>query len=281
MSLRRAAILLAGACTAAAATTFPQTVEVDLVFPRNETYAPSAVFPVVFALQNPALVPSLDPGFQLELWQNIAHNNSLDLPNIDLGGVNFTNSTGPLYVYTYALNINTTNTGADATTQYNLAWSFSAGNCSAGTTSSTEAASFGGGFVFNNVIFTIAKEGGVAPSINTTDTLSCKDLSYLAFNLTGTLTVPDPSTQWDGHASCAEFSDTTPTPASGNPCAATANASVAASILSGATSSACAAATPAISCPAKKSSAGALAASYSLSVYTAGAWAILALAMAL
>ncbi|CAK7207077.1 hypothetical protein SEUCBS139899_009885 [Sporothrix eucalyptigena] len=278
MSLRRAAVLLAGAWTATA-TTFPQTVEVDVVFPRNETYAPAAVFPVVFAFQNPALVPSLDPGFQLELWQNIAHNNSLALPDIDLGGVNFTNSTGPLYVYTYALNINTTNAGADASTQYNLAWSFSAGNCSASTTDSTEAASFGGGFVFNNVIFTIAKEGGVAPSINTTDAdSSCKDLSYLAFNLTGTLTVPDPTRQWDGHASCAEFSDTMPTPASGNPCAATADASVAASILAGATSSACAAATPAISCPSKSAAMGAL---VPLPVYTIGAWTVLVLAMML
>ncbi|KAL1891066.1 hypothetical protein Sste5346_007891 [Sporothrix stenoceras] len=276
MSFRRAALMLAGAATVIA-TTFPQTVEVDVVFPRNETYAPSAVFPIVFAIQNPALAPSLDPGFQFELWQNIAHNNSLDLPNIDLGSTNFTNATGSVYVYTYALNINTTSNGADASTQYNLAWSFSAGNCSASSTDSTEASSFGGGFVFNNVIFTIAKEGGVAPSINTTDSSSCKDLSYLAFNLTGTLTVPDPAKQWDGHSSCAVFSDSTPNPASGNPCAATANASVAASILAGAKSSACAAATPAISCPAK-SAAGTI---VPMTGRMAGAWALLALAMAL
>jgi hypothetical protein len=39
-------------------TTFPATVEVDLIFPRNDTYAPSALFPIVFAFQNAALAPS-------------------------------------------------------------------------------------------------------------------------------------------------------------------------------------------------------------------------------
>ena len=29
--------------------TFPATVEVDLIFPQNETYAPTAIFPLVFA----------------------------------------------------------------------------------------------------------------------------------------------------------------------------------------------------------------------------------------
>lgn len=33
--------------------------EVDLMFPRNETYAPQALMPVVFALQNPALIASI------------------------------------------------------------------------------------------------------------------------------------------------------------------------------------------------------------------------------
>lgn len=38
--------------TAPPPTTYPTTVEVDLVFPRNETYAPLSDFPVIFAIQN-------------------------------------------------------------------------------------------------------------------------------------------------------------------------------------------------------------------------------------
>lgn len=48
------------------ATTFPATVEVDLIFPRNDTYGPSVLFPIVFAIQNIALAPSLDPSIDFE-----------------------------------------------------------------------------------------------------------------------------------------------------------------------------------------------------------------------
>ena len=36
-------------------------VEVDLIFPRNETYAPTAYLPIIFAFQNSHLAPFLDP----------------------------------------------------------------------------------------------------------------------------------------------------------------------------------------------------------------------------
>lgn len=39
--------------------TFPATVEFDLVFPRNETYAADALLPIVFAVQNPEAVGPL------------------------------------------------------------------------------------------------------------------------------------------------------------------------------------------------------------------------------
>ncbi|KAK3950984.1 hypothetical protein QBC32DRAFT_375165 [Pseudoneurospora amorphoporcata] len=32
---------------------YPTTIEFDVVFPRKDTYAPAAVFPIIFALQNP------------------------------------------------------------------------------------------------------------------------------------------------------------------------------------------------------------------------------------
>jgi hypothetical protein len=36
-------------------------VEIDLIFPRNETYAPTAGSPIIFAFQNSHLAPFLDP----------------------------------------------------------------------------------------------------------------------------------------------------------------------------------------------------------------------------
>ncbi|KAJ5415827.1 hypothetical protein N7465_004522 [Penicillium sp. CMV-2018d] len=272
MSFRRASFLLAAAwALPAAAVTFPQTVEVDLIFPRNETYAPSEVFPIVFAFQNAALIPSLDPSFDINLWVNVEHNISISPLNIDLTAVNFSSAAvgdQPLYVYTFATNLNTTNNNADAVTRYNLAWAFGAGNCSGDDGSAT---TFGGGFESSHVIFTIA-QSGAAPEISN-NASGCTGLSHLAFNVTGTLPVADTS-KWDGHNTCAVFSDTTPTPV-GSPCAATADASAAASISAAATSKACAAFSPAISCPSKKSSAVAL------SAYTASAWAVVLFAMVL
>ncbi|ERS96165.1 uncharacterized protein SPSK_00054 [Sporothrix schenckii 1099-18] len=278
MSFRRAALLLATAWALPAivtvnAITFPQTVEVDLVFPRNETYAPSPIFPVVFAFQNPALAPALDPDFSLNLWVNVEHNTSIYLNSIDLTAVNFTSTTAangtsePLFVYTYAVNLNTTSNGADPVTRYNLVWAFGAGNCSAQEEGGPIA--LGGGFRSKNVIFSIAQSGGAAPDIAGGEVGECSHLTNMAFNLTDILPVADVSKN-DGHDTCAVLSDTTPLPV-GNPCAATADAAVAASISAAATSHVCAAVSPAISCPSKNSGAA-------LSVHAASAWAVAALA---
>ncbi|CAG8893423.1 unnamed protein product [Penicillium egyptiacum] len=43
-------------------------LEVDLVFPRNETYAPTEWFPVVFAVQNPERARYLNLGLEYILW---------------------------------------------------------------------------------------------------------------------------------------------------------------------------------------------------------------------
>ena len=52
-------IFLLLACSSATQT-YPATVEFDVVFPLNDTYAPVALFPIVFAIQNPqAAVPLL------------------------------------------------------------------------------------------------------------------------------------------------------------------------------------------------------------------------------
>ncbi|KAL5337628.1 hypothetical protein BJX70DRAFT_368785 [Aspergillus crustosus] len=58
---------LALAATAAAAISYPAAVEIDVLFPRNETYSPDQIgFPVVFAVQNAEA--SYDFGWLLS-WQ--------------------------------------------------------------------------------------------------------------------------------------------------------------------------------------------------------------------
>lgn len=49
------------------AQTYPAIVELDLVFPRNETYLPVYPFPMVFALRNPSAIWPFDFSFTSEL----------------------------------------------------------------------------------------------------------------------------------------------------------------------------------------------------------------------
>ncbi|KAL5087857.1 hypothetical protein Trisim1_007508 [Trichoderma cf. simile WF8] len=67
------AALLAGLMTAMGAKstspTLPATLEVDLLFPRNETYAPSWLMPVVFAVQNSSLAVPLGVSIQWSMWE--------------------------------------------------------------------------------------------------------------------------------------------------------------------------------------------------------------------
>ncbi|CAK7225679.1 hypothetical protein SBRCBS47491_005971 [Sporothrix bragantina] len=59
--------------------TFPATVELDLIFPRNgTTYAPGPKFPIVFAIQNAPAAASLD--FEIDI---VLHNSSRGLTHLE------------------------------------------------------------------------------------------------------------------------------------------------------------------------------------------------------
>ena len=200
----------------ALATTFPATVEVDLIFPRNETYAPSDIFPLVFAFQNSALAPSLDPGFDLTIWDlnsNLTYDPSLALTNTNFSG------SDPKFVYTSITNL--------PASKYRLVWDFGAGNCSniRGANSDRPA----GGFRSNSIEFAV-QSGAQQPDIAPTaaEDASCSNITNFAFNLIDTQPVGSPSL-YDGRNSCAIFSDTSPFVA-GNPCAVKVSSQVASSI---------------------------------------------------
>lgn len=73
-------------------------VEVDLIFPRNETYAPTANLPIIFAFQNPHLAPFLDPIIDIDVYLLYNANGSTqwtppDATSLDqLRWANFTNN---------------------------------------------------------------------------------------------------------------------------------------------------------------------------------------------
>jgi hypothetical protein len=218
-------------------TTFPATVEVDLIFPRNDTYAPSALFPIVFAFQNAALAPSLDPGFELDLWDLTSLNLTGYSPALDLAWTNFSGS-DPKYVYTFVTH--------PKASSYRLEWAFGAGNCSdqGGTVE------LGGGFRSNSVEFTIQNGAQPPDLVAATAGASCSNMSHFAFNLTGTLDIAVPA-QYDGRNTCAVFSDVQSLVA-GNPCAVQVGSATASSISAALTATACVAVSPVVSCPPTK-----------------------------
>lgn len=241
--------LLSAVAQQASATIFPSTVEVDLIFPHNDTYAPSTIFPIVFAFQNAALAPTLDPILELSVLQNGDVNSNVNYgPQLDLRNTNFSGS-DPYYVYTFLSNINTTSDGTP--TPYLLQWQFAAGNCSgpaAGTTN------ISGGFRTKNVFFTIQDQAQTPNLTASAGTSTCSNTSHFAFNVTGTLPVLDPAEQYAGHNTCAVFSDEQPMPP-GNPCAVQLGSATASSISAAMTATICAGPAPSVSCPSSKKNA--------------------------
>jgi hypothetical protein len=233
------------------ATTFPATVEIDLIFPRNDTYAPTALFPIVFAFQNAALATSLDPGIEIILYNGTRPNLTTVASRVlDLRYANFSGS-DPTYVYTYITGLETLSGGAAAS--FNLNWETSAGNCS----KQGGILTFGGGWVDTSMHFTI-QNGAQQPDLVAATTPSgaaCSNASHFAFNLTNTLDVTQPE-KWDGHKTCAVFS-VVQRQVPGNPCAVEVSSSTASSILAAMTSRACTAVNPIVSCPSSNKSAAA------------------------
>ncbi|KAB5539352.1 hypothetical protein GE09DRAFT_315742 [Coniochaeta sp. 2T2.1] len=229
--------------TEVGANTFPATVEVDLIFPRNETYAPSAIFPIVFAFQNAALVPSLNPVLDMLLWDSAGNDIMADQPYINLQWNNFS-SHDPTYVYTYVVGLDTDGVDGAAPASHALNWGLTFANCS----NETGALVFAGGSRSTPVFFTI-QSGAKQPDLvaSTAGSSSCADISHFAFNLTGTLNVSFPAV-YGGCNTCAVFSDGAQTLVAGNPCAARVNPDTASSILAALTATACAAPRPVISC---------------------------------
>ncbi|KAI4706267.1 hypothetical protein J4E89_009001 [Alternaria sp. Ai002NY15] len=69
-------VSLLGAVDAAASET-SGVVEVDLVFPRNDTYAPAPYVPIVFAVRNPELATLLGLHLSFQVW-NITNGSIVD-----------------------------------------------------------------------------------------------------------------------------------------------------------------------------------------------------------
>ncbi|KAI1475604.1 hypothetical protein F4774DRAFT_396629 [Daldinia eschscholtzii] len=232
---------------------FPATVEVDLIYPRNGTFAPSVLTPIVFSIRNPQLASPLDLNLQWDIYRN-------DRPlgegpwtqaSKNLRWVDFSNVSDPYIAYSWTgkLNVETT---------WWIRWGVLWGNCSRSPDRYTKEgmASTTSFKLKNNVVEFTTKNGSTEldlASVNRPGDDTCGNVTdtRVTFNVTGVLDTPDPS-KYDDRETCAVLAPpsnvTIPPPT--RTCGAEIDASTASSILAAITATVCAGLPgPDVSCP--------------------------------
>jgi hypothetical protein len=242
-------------------------VEVDLIFPRNETYAPTAYLPIIFAFQNSHLAPFLNPLIHInsQLVQNAngstpewAPPESIDLEQ--LRRANFTNNDNYFAYPTYERNEYTFATEGI----WQVTWTFNWAVC-------TEDSLANNIFLRNEsqhtTTLTIRKGAQEVDLVSGTTDKSCSGQDGVAVNITNTLHIPS-SAHWEGQTDkwegqgdmCAFTASSVP---KSDPCRVridpAAAASISCSIASGSSATNFSTATSSLICPEdKKSAAGGL-----------------------
>ncbi|KAL7939414.1 hypothetical protein V8C35DRAFT_286560 [Trichoderma chlorosporum] len=184
------------------AITYPAIFEVDLLFPRNETYAPTPLMPVVFAVQNPTLAKPLDATIKWTMWEgNDKHSpGSVTGGHIDVG-VDVTTESKPsndLLLLSSAVN-----TVAYPDGFWTLAWYLEYNNCSL---TPSQGETF-------YTVFTVSKSGKAPDLVAATSAGTCSTTEAQGLNVTSL----------DG---CGNLE---PSPTT-NPCAATIDSAAASSL---------------------------------------------------
>ncbi|KAI0968043.1 hypothetical protein F4678DRAFT_464945 [Xylaria arbuscula] len=212
-----ASVLTAFSCRVSSSTaqvTYPGVVELDVVFPRNDTYAPVHLLPIVFAIQNsPAAV---DLALQL-VWTINPHEGTDS--DGDSGSISLTtpNNTDPFYAgsLTSATDSNTyyaiaysSSTAAEGV--YSLIWNLDVFNCS------QDAPPTPAGFDPHGYIEFTLTNGTQQPNlVASTSPHNCHAIPNQVLNVTGTLTLQEDNLD-DPFITCGVLGEPVPT---GNPCA--------------------------------------------------------------
>lgn len=232
--------------------------EIDLVFPRNDTFEPMQLMPIVFAVKNNPAFQQISPSmtYRVGLLHRGKGKNSTFLPLQPLSTDNLVdNKTETQFVHFGIANqFNTENT-------WEFGWSMSWSNCStsdngtdydnAHTRNDVDGFHERSYDVYQSIIFTTKKGGRQANLTTLTTDEDCGKTPAFAFDVIQTLTIPTetfPGQSDDGAPKCALLASPAPIP---SPCKASVAPEAASSISSSLISHECTAATPAVSCPPK------------------------------
>ena len=239
------------ACLGAVVDAAGGVLEVDLVFPRNETYAPPTdSIPVVFAFQNAAFAQYLNHkiSYTVRNQSDLAGNPILSF-NHDLRWANWS-SHEPYLVAAFHEILKTEG-------RWRLTWSVNWQSCEE---DSFPALGSGRGLIGNDstwsVDFAVEKGAQTVDLVAATaNDKTCPAELGVAINVTGkTVKVPS-SANWSGGDTCAVVASSSPTPTA-NPCRVKIDSTAASSLSASWTAELCGSLNPPASCPSKNAAAG-------------------------
>ncbi|KFY30607.1 hypothetical protein V493_01801 [Pseudogymnoascus sp. VKM F-4281 (FW-2241)] len=230
-----AAGLLLLACVDTTVQAASGNLEIDFVFPQNDTYSPQPIIPVAFAFQNSALAGFVQPRVDFIIIPYGNHTESIASGYFDMKWANFTES-DPYMQYGQALEVLNTE-GV-----WELHWTLSVTNCSSTNGGNLE---YTPNDMVQRVVFT-TKNGAKKPDLTAaTSADTCANAQAYAFTITET---KDTGDFFDNRKPCAVMAETRPTP---NPCAVQIDAAAAGNLSASMTARACAV-TNATWCPEPK-----------------------------
>lgn len=217
-------------------------VEVDVVFPRNDTYAPNGWMPIIFTFQNKGLAPFLNPTISF-IVRNIANDSDGHVGEYSfLRWANYTDSE-PVLLYRFF----DLDKEASWVLMYEITWQSCTNETLSPLTSGDDVVTN----ITDNFIEFTTKAG--AQELNlaaiTASDNNCPAAAGVAINVTGTLEAVN---DWTGRCAVVASPDPTVTP---DPCQASINSAAEASISASMTAWACLydeiSPPPGIICPAK------------------------------
>ncbi|KAJ6127685.1 hypothetical protein N7471_008902 [Penicillium samsonianum] len=242
--------------------------EIDLIFPRNGTFEPMVLMPVIFAFQNPKVIDGLYPYLRYGVWPaDLPRGNQTMAAYIDDGELDL-NTTDPVSYLKGSIPSTLHPESLNTENEWEFVWGLEWTNCSTpanGTTSDGKPeVNLNGPSDSHSIRFTTKKGAGQPNLTALTADDKCDDISAMAFNVTKTLIAQSGDLQGD---KCAVLETPAPTP---SPCKVSIVPSVASSIAASITAAQCKGIDPIVSCPAKNGGAAITDIASSLKWWTAG-----------
>jgi hypothetical protein len=226
---------LGGIVNAAEPAVAAGVVEIDLVFPRNETYAPTRWMPVVFAVRNTELARYLIPSISYSVQNNSGPNRETHRTfRHDLKSTNWS-SHEPYFAYQFW-------PGFATEGRWWLSWTVTWDSCYEGE--KPEFGSYFRGLITTNhsdhyVEFAIQNNGQAVDLVAATaNEKTCPPELGVVINVTDQIKEVNAAAGWTGPDTCIAITSSTPTPTP-NPCLVKINSAVAASMSASFTSQLC------------------------------------------